>query len=587
MKKLITLFVFVLSLSSLFAQTAAVDTIKGDLPFTQVAKDKDGKDILDKDGNKISNSASAITKNLTLTKNKIWILRGFIYVRTGATLTIEPGTIIRGDKGTKATIIVARGGKIVAEGTASSPIVFTSNQPIGDRRPGDWGGIIILGKAKNNGVLNNIAGESLIEGGVNTAENDGVHGGSDDNDNSGTLKYVRIEYSGIAFTPNSEINGLTMGSVGKGTKIEYVQVSFNGDDSFEWFGGSADAKYLVSLGTTDDDFDTDNGFSGRVQYAVALRDSRYSDLTGSGTSAGDSNGFESDNDGTGSYNKPFTSPIFSNVSLLGLSDGKQPVGQVFNLGARLRRNTRLSLHNSVIMGFPKTGLFVEQETTAKAAIADSLRIKNVVIAGNGADKGAAAIRPFSVATTTKTAYDWLMTAAFKNDTTTAASTLLEDPFNLLTPNFKPKAGSVLASGAEFTDAALTDAFFDKVAFRGAVGATSTWLNGWTNFNPQQTDYTKLQSAVRELSSDIFAAQIYPNPAQNTATLSFSVEKDMSIAVKVYDLIGREVASKNNVRYVKGTYTMDLNVATLSAGMYIVNFVSAEEGQKSMRLLVTK
>jgi hypothetical protein len=583
MKKLITLFVFVLSFSSLFAQTATVDTIKGDVSFTQVAEVKNAQGVV----TKFENSASAFTKNVTLTRNKVWILKGFVYVRSGATLTIEPGTIIRGDKGTKATIIVARGGKIVAEGTVGSPIVFTSNQPIGDRRPGDWGGIIILGKAKNNGTLNNVAGESLIEGGVNTAEGDGVHGGSDDNDNSGSLKYVRIEYSGVAFTPNSEINGLTMGSVGKGTKIEYVQVSFNGDDSFEWFGGAADAKYLVSLGTTDDDFDTDLGFTGRVQYAIALRDSRYSDITGSGSAPGDSNGFESDNDGgTGSYNRPLTNPIFSNVSILGLSNGVQPVGQVFNLGARLRRNTRLSLHNSVIMGFPKTGLHIENEGTAKAAIADSLRIKNVVIAGNGADKSYAAIRPFSV-TTTKTAADWLMTAAFKNDTTTAASTLLEDPFNLLAPNFKPKAGSVLASGAEFTDAALTDAFFDKVTFRGAVGGTSTWLNGWTNFNPQQTDYTKLQSAVKELGSDVFAAQIYPNPAQNTATLSFSVEKDMNIAVKVYDLIGREVASKNNVRYAKGTYTMDLNVATLSAGMYIVNFVSAEEGQKSMRFSVTK
>jgi Secretion system C-terminal sorting domain len=584
MKKLITLFTFVLSLSSLFSQTATVDTIKGDIAFTQKTTATVGGVVTT-----FENPATAFTRNVTLTNNKIWILKGFTYVRTGVTLTIEPGTIIRGDKGTKATLVIARGGKIIAEGTAARPIVFTSNQAIGDRRPGDWGGIIVLGKAKNNGANNNISGELQIEGGVNTTEGDGIHGGSDDNDNSGTLKYVRIEYSGVSFTPNSEINGLTMGSVGRGTKIEYVQVSFNGDDSFEWFGGSVDAKYLVSLGTTDDDFDTDNGFSGRVQFGIALRDPRFSDVTGA-SGPGDSNGFESDNNITSAYTTPATSPVFSNMTVLGLSDGKQPVGQVFNLAARLRRNTRMSLHNSVLMGFPNAGIFVENIQTAIAAVGDTLRLKNNIVAGNGQNAGGfASIRPFSTGTgaPTVTAQSWFMTAAFKNDSAQVATSLLEDAFNLTNPNFKPKAGSAAASGAEFTDAALTDAYFEKVTFRGAVGATSTWLNNWTNFNPQQTDYSKLTSAVNEIRSDIFAAQIFPNPAQSVATLNFSVEKDMSLAVKVYDLMGREVASKNNVRYAKGSYSMDLNVATLSAGMYIVNFISTEEGQKTMRFSVTK
>jgi hypothetical protein len=587
MKKLITLFTFVLPLSSLFSQTATVDTIKGDISFTQVAEVKNATTGVI---TKFENSASAFTKNVTLTNNKIWILKGFTYVRPGATLTIEPGTIIRGDKGTKAALIIARGGKINAEGTATRPIVFTSNQIIGDRRPGDWGGIIVLGKAKNNGSNNNVNGELQIEGGVNTMDNDGIHGGTDDNDNSGVIKYVRIEYAGVAFVPNSEINGLTLGSVGKGTKIEYIQVSFNGDDSFEWFGGTVDAKYLVSLGSTDDDFDTDNGFAGRVQFGIALRDPRYSDATGNGSTPGDSNGFESDNNALGTYAAPYTSAVFSNMTILGLSDGKQPASQYFNLGARLRRNTRQSIHNSVFMGFPNAGIHVENIPTAIAAVADTLRMKNNIIAGNGQNVGGfASIRPFTTGTgaPTTTAQSWLTTAAFKNDTAQVATSLLEDAFNLTNPNFKPKAGSAAASGAEFTDAALTDAYFDKVTFRGAVGSTSTWLNSWTNFNPQQTDYSKLTSAVNEIRSDIFAAQIFPNPAQSIAILNFSVEKDMSLAVKVYDLMGREVASKNNVRYAKGSYSMDLNVATLSAGMYIVNFISIEEGQKTMRFSVTK
>ncbi len=581
MKKLLTLFVFVLSISNIFSQATAVDTIRGDVFFTQEATPTGGT--------KVSTAASAITKNTTLTSDKIWILKGFVYVRSGATLTIPAGTIIRGDKGSKAALIVARGGKLVAEGTASRPIIFTSNQAIGDRRPGDWGGIIILGKAKTNAAFNNVAGEGQIEGGVDTPDKDGIYGGTDDNDNSGTLKYVRIEYAGVAFVPNSEINGLTMGGVGKGTKIDYVQVSFSGDDAFEWFGGSVDSKYLVTLGSTDDDFDTDNGFSGRVQFGISLRDPRYSDVTGNGTTPGDSNGFESDNNAGGNYNQPYTSAIFSNMTILGVPNAAQPAGQYFNTGARIRRNSRQSIFNSVFMGFPNAGVFVENIPTALAALADSMRFENNIISGNGASGGFTSIRNFSTGTgaPTTTAQQWLTTAIYKNDSAQVASSLLEDAFNLTNPKFAPKTGSAALTGAEFTDSYVNSTYFDKVAFRGAVGPTSTWLNGWTNFNPQQTDYSKLQSAaVGELSADIFSAKIFPNPALNTATLSFSVEKDLNLSVKIYDMLGREITSQSNRRYLKGSYSMDVNVNNLAAGLYLVNFLS-EEGQKTMRFSVAK
>jgi hypothetical protein len=585
MKKLITLFTFVLSLSSLFSQTATVDTIKGDISFSFEAKDASGNVIKDAGGNNIVNTASAFTKNVTLTNDKIWILRGFTYVRAGATITIQPGTIIRGDKGTKATLIVTRGGKINAEGTATRPIVFTSNQAAGSRKAGDWGGIIILGKARNNGNYNNIAGELQIEGGVDTPDKDGLHGGTDDNDNSGVLKYVRIEYSGIPFVPNSEINGLTMGSVGKGTKIDYVQVSYNGDDSFEWFGGAVDSKYLISLGTTDDDFDTDFGFRGNVQFGLAVRDANNSDIPG------DSNGFESDNNATGTYATPLTAPVFSNMTILGLSNGVQPAGQKFNTAARLRRNSRISIFNSIFAGFPNAGVFVEGVTTAIAAVGDTLRFKNNIISGNGIDASSfSSIRPFTSGTGSPTikSQAWLMTAAYKNDTTAVLSSLLSDPFSTTpTPaKFAAKAGSAAASGAEFTDSYIDNAFFTKVAFKGALDETSTWMNGWTNFNPQNTDYTKLTSAVGELSADIFTATIYPNPTKDNAILSFAVEKDMNLAITVYDLMGRQISAQNNRRYAKGSYSIDINSSTLSSGMYFVNF-SSEEGQKTMRFSVSK
>lgn len=159
--------------------------------------------------------------------------------------------------------------------------------------------MIILGKAKNN------AGEQTIEGGVRSK-----HGGNDDADNSGVLSYVRVEFAGIEYSTDNEINGITFGSVGAGTQVDHLQVSYSGDDSYEWFGGKVDARYLVSLGCWDDDFDTDNGYQGRVQFAVALRNPQYADKSCS-------NSFESDNNSSGSVIDPTTRPIFANVSLFG------------------------------------------------------------------------------------------------------------------------------------------------------------------------------------------------------------------------------------------------------------------------------
>ncbi|MFN9325963.1 MAG: hypothetical protein ACK6A5_11335, partial [Flavobacteriales bacterium] len=178
-----------------------------------------------------------ITTNTTWTSNNKYLLKGFIYIEDGATLTIQAGTIIKGDKPTKGTLIVKRGGKLIADGTASQPIVFTSNQAAGNRDYGDWGGIIICGRAPHNQPS-----DPTIEGGV-----DAQYGGTDPDDNSGILRYVRIEFSGIPFQPNQEINGLTMGAVGRGTILDHIQVSYCGDDSNEWFGGTVNAKHLIAL----------------------------------------------------------------------------------------------------------------------------------------------------------------------------------------------------------------------------------------------------------------------------------------------------------------------------------------------------
>ncbi|MEI6851306.1 MAG: T9SS C-terminal target domain-containing protein, partial [Bacteroidota bacterium] len=207
----------------------------------------------------------SVATSQTWTNDHIYLIQGFVYVVNGVTLTIQPGTIIMGDHTfTGSSLIIEKGGKINAIGTPIQPIVFTSDMPAGSRTRGDWGGIILCGKAP----INPAGGSSQVEGGPRS-----FYGGTDSNDNSGTLQYVRIEFAGYPFQVNKEINGLTFGGVGKGTTIDHIQVSYSNDDSYEWFGGKVNCKYLIAFRGLDDEFDTDYGFSGKLQYLVALRDS--------------------------------------------------------------------------------------------------------------------------------------------------------------------------------------------------------------------------------------------------------------------------------------------------------------------------
>ena len=297
--------------------------------------------------------ATVTTVSADITANTTWSgvvkLMNKVYVKNNATLTIAPGTIIRGDKLTQGSLIITRGAKIMADGTAANPIIFTSNEAVGARNEGDWGGLVILGLAKNNqpgGVAN-------IEGIVPTT--DSQYGGNFDNDNSGILRYVRVEFAGIALEPNKEINGITFGSVGNLTTIDYVQVSFSGDDSFEWFGGTVNCKHLVAYRGLDDDFDCDFGFRGKVQFALSIRDKDLYDAPG------DSNAFECDNDAAGSTATPKTRPIFSNVTLVGPKGNGTtalPTGEKFEKAFRLRRNSAVSVLNSLVTGWEK-GLSIE------------------------------------------------------------------------------------------------------------------------------------------------------------------------------------------------------------------------------------
>ena len=397
----------------------------------------------------------SITSNTTWAAKNKYLLEGFVYVEAGATLTIEPGTIIKGDKSTKATLIIKPGAKIIAEGTSAKPIVFTSNQAKGSRNYGDWGGLVILGKATVNKTPATIEGENIS-----------TFGGSDDNDNSGILKYVRIEFGGIAFETDKEINGLTLGGVGKGTTIEYVQVSNNGDDGFEWFGGTVNAKHLISYKNLDDDFDTDWGYSGNVQYGLAYRDPKIADQC----SCSNSNGFESDNDSSGSDAKPQTSCKFANISVIiaeGTPDAK------YNSAFRLRRNTALSIYNSLAIGaFHKGGLQLEEAAAQANFVNDKSDFRGLIL--GGMTKGIASGDEAK-----------LNEASRKNNFAADIATLG------LNANYKAatgKPGLLPVSGSTLLTAGVTlPTGFEANTVVGAFGTTD-WTDSWTNWDPQNTDY---------------------------------------------------------------------------------------------------
>src|SRR5215212_7688204 len=328
-----------------------------------------------------------INADTTLHKQNTYILKGLVYMAGNHTMTIEEGTVIKGSYSGSdvAALIVTRGSKIMAQGTADNPIVFTSASP--NPQSGDWGGIILCGKAPINTSFNGVNGLYQVEGGVDNAQGDGLAGSGDaiaptpvSNDNSGVLSYMRIEYAGYAFQPDKEINSLTMAAVGSGTTIDHIQVTYAKDDAYEWFGGTVNAKYIIAWKTQDDDFDTDNGFSGKVQYGLIIRDSVIADIS-------TSEAFESDNKANGGTVTPKTSAIFSNITAIGPRATLSNVGSnLFRAGAQIRRNSAISIFNSIILGWPQ-GILIDATTGTSTAFSiedSSLRLRNVTLAGNTA-----------------------------------------------------------------------------------------------------------------------------------------------------------------------------------------------------------
>ncbi len=445
-----------------------------------------------------------------------YLLNGWVYVKSGATLTIEPGTVIRGSKANKGALIIESGAKIMAEGTLSNPIVFTSGQDAGSRSYGDWGGIIILGKA----LVNKTA--PVIEGGPTS-----TYGGADDADNSGVLKYVRIEFPGIAFQPDKEINGLTFGGVGNGTLVDYIQVSFSGDDSYEWFGGSVNARHLIAFRGWDDDFDTDYGYRGMVQFAVTLRDPAVADA-GSG-----SNSFESDNDATGSADTPFTAALFSNVSAFGpLAEPTTTYNSNYKRAIHLRRNTRLNIYNSLFAGYA-TGLLIDGSASQANATSGDLKIRNTILAG---------CKKFFADNVIDSVF--FATETFENLRIVSNDDLeIADPFNLENPDFLPETGSDILTA-------------------------SSW-------------YESIPNPVNDIEFEVFSAVVFPNPFHEQAVIELNLQNESDVSIKVYDLTG---SLRHLVAYERyGTGLHNIPIQINAAGVYFLE-ITVNGNKKTLKLV---
>ena len=414
-----------------------------------------------------------ITGTRQLVKDSVYVLKG--QVNVSGIINIAAGTVIKGDKLTKSCLIILQGGKINAVGTSTQPIVFTSGMEPGLRAAGDWGGIVIVGKAPVN------QSSPVVEG---LSREVAYGGGTDATDNSGKLQYVRIEFAGIALQPDKEINGLTFCAVGSGTTVDHIQVTSSGDDSFEWFGGTVNAKYLIAYLGLDDEFDTDYGYSGKVQFALGVRNPRVADVS-------TSNGFESDNDANGSDFTPKTSPVFSNVTLIGpwKTTVDKNVSALFGAGMHIRRNSSLSAFNSVFAGW-NTGLLLDG--TYANATAGTLALQNCALVGSKV------LSVNGAGITAQVATDFFTTAAYGNKIiTTNVDAKISNSFydasktgTAANPtSFLPEAGSPLLGAGAFTHAKLADSFFDKTAtYMGAFGATDWTRDAWVNFDAQNTVY---------------------------------------------------------------------------------------------------
>ena len=513
-----------------------------------------------------------ITATLTLDPAKVYLLRSLVVVRNGGKLIIPAGTVIRGQSNSQsspkqyATIVVERGGYIQIDGTVANPVVLTSAKPIGSRDRGDWGGLVLCGKAVNN------QGTDIQMEGFNNVALDNTlakHGGINDDDNSGSINNLRIEFGGVAFEPNKEINGLTFCSVGRNTTVNNVQVSFSGDDSYEWFGGTVNCKHIIAFRGTDDDFDTDFGYRGAVQFGIAFKDSSYYDLSwNSSSGSSTSETFESDNDASGSGRLPLTSAVFSNMTCVGPIPAGMTWSQLsitqkgaFRRGIRIRRNSRLSIVNSIFMGYRNFVMFDGDSVLVNSGVkSNNVSDKNDLFRNNyiygvkaSAPVGATntGLAEISAGGNVILLDSWIRNSINNNtvDTSKFVPGFLVNTNNFTAPDFRP---ADLNKQPNF-----------EYGILGFYGVTQV----------------KVVGKVKSVSA-------YPNPTNGEYTVEFTSTQDFEASVFVTDLNGRMVRNISTTDVTAGSNFVNVNLSDLNSGLY---FFHIQGGNSNIiyQVVVTK
>jgi hypothetical protein len=388
------------------------------------------------------------TQNVTLTRDTYWVLRGAVFIAEPARLTIESGTTIIGETATRGTLVIERGAQILANGTAAQPIVMTSDQRVGQRGRGDWGGLVINGRAP----INQGQGEAIGEGST------GIYGGSDINDNSGILRFVRVEFAGIEFSPDNELNGIAFQGVGRGTIVENIQVHFNKDDGIEMFGGMVDVKRVVLTGIGDDNIDWTWGWRGRLQFAVCLQRGDDTDQ-----------GIEADNHSVTQSIEPRSEPTLFNLTLVG--DRLTDFGPESTNGARIRVGTGGHIRNFIFTNFKQQGIDVRDNATTANIATGRLSLGNGILFNNGSG-GTVNWATNATTVAVRTAF---------GATIAEVNPMLVAPTHRTAPDWRPLPGSPALTNTPAVPP--NDGFFEPAPFIGALGPdlATDWTKGWTTF----------------------------------------------------------------------------------------------------------
>lgn len=413
-----------------------------------------------------------ISSDITLDANKDYTLTGQVFVKNNASLTIPAGITVfvtkNNDPANKGSLVITNGSKLIVNGTADKPVVFTSDAAV--KAPGDWGAIVILGKAPTNIGTGNAEGLSMSD--------DTKYGGTFPDDNSGSIKYLRLEYCGGINAAGEEewgldkVSGLCMASVGAGTTVDHVMVTHSLDDGFQFVGGTVNATHLIAYNNGDDDFDFDYGYTGKMQYVISYR-------TGlSSTHALRANALETYNDKWPTTNTPLTRPVISNMTIIG-PQGTEPSPTNLNQAIYLRKGTRFVMENSIIAEYPKGGLMVCPKTRIPLMQNTGSIFRYNLVQSDSLNKSFSFDHAWDAGGFTgiladPELRDFALNSVNQNQLITFSGDLnLAAMYHSNGPDLRPLSGSPALSGANFSDADLST-FFTVVPYRGAVGATTNW-----------------------------------------------------------------------------------------------------------------